>query len=156
MARVSSVEPCMFCGQLPCGCNAKKAKPKSSPRTKKPAAPTSEPSLTVDQTVEVESKPVSNRQSMVERMRARAASSPVPPPSPVRARPKVAPDPELSNEEFEMLPAIRALSDEFIIAKEDIAPWRKYLEKPPSARERALTWKSKVNRKNGPEGGPQP
>jgi hypothetical protein len=140
MPRASSVEPCLLCGMMPCGCS-KPAKPKAAPSRKR-VSPLSEPTVTVVE------EPVVKRQSMTDRMRARAAQAPAPPrpvEAPVRAKPtaKSAELPELAPDELIELAAIRLLDNVFGVEGEAVTRYRPYLEKPPSLAERRAAWKGR-------------
>lgn len=59
MARIKS-DPCMFCGQLPCTCNAKVVKTKAQPRVKAqpvakptPVPVVHKPTLTDEEVIEI-------------------------------------------------------------------------------------------------------
>jgi hypothetical protein len=131
MPRASSVEPCLLCGMMPCGCG-KPAKPKTAPSRKR-ATSLPEPTETVVE------EPVVKRQSMTDRMRARAVEAPV------RAKPtaKSAELPELAPDELIELAAIRLLDNVFGVEGEAVTRYRPYLEKPPSLAERRAAWKGR-------------
>jgi hypothetical protein len=140
MPRASSVEPCLLCGQMPCACG-KPAKPKAA-TSRKRASSLSEP------TEVVREEPVVKRQSMTDRMRARAAQAPAPPrpvEAPVRAKPtaKSAELPELAPDELIELAAIRLLDNAFGVEGDAVTRYRPYLEKPPSLAERRAAWRGR-------------
>lgn len=141
MPRASMVEPCLICGELPCACG-KPAKPRAASR--KRATPLSKPAEVAHE------EPVVVRQSMTDRMRARAAQAPVPPKpveAPVRAKPtaKSAELPELAPEDLQTVAAIRIFAERFDVelAEPDRIKYGPYLEKPPSLAERRAKWKGR-------------
>lgn len=151
MARASSVDACLICGQLPCQCNAKKAAPRkrAAPKVTAPA---------VQEFVEpvVFEEPPVKRQSMLERMRARAAEAPitpiVPPPG-ARAKP-TAKSAELSPEDAQELRAIRLLQSELgaeLMDENDRRRWKVELEKIDPRTDRAAAWKAR--RRDATKGG---
>ena len=150
MPRASSVDPCLLCGQLPCACVSTRPKAKAKPRARKVA---SEQVISAEPAVTVAPQPAPSRQSMVERMRARAAAAPpLPPPVvrevPRRARPTAEharPKP-LSVEDAETLKAVRVLSDAFEIHPDDLKRWKPYLDQPETPQERAAQWRKRRER----------
>jgi hypothetical protein len=139
MPRVSSVDPCLICQALPCECNKSAARP----RTRKVAPSRERATPSVQDSGETTNPPVATRQSMLERMRARAAQAPAISSAPVRARPTAA-SAELKGltpDDAIEVAAIRALSDAFSLEGDAVEKWRPYLEREPSRAERAAAWR---------------
>jgi hypothetical protein len=136
---------------LPCQCSSAKRTPRKR-AVPKVTAPDVQESV---EPVVFEHMPV-QRQSMLERMRARAAQAPVtpivPPPG-VRAKP-TARSAELSPEDQQELTAIRLLQSKLgatFIDPADEQRWKQHLNKPVPQEDRAAAWKAR--RRNATEGG---
>lgn len=153
MPRASMVEPCLICGEMPCACS-KPAKPKAAPSRKRAS---SLPKPTED----VHEEPVVIRQSMADRMRARAAQAPAPPlpvEAPVRAKPtaKSAELPELAPDDLLTVAAIRVFASKFDVelSAADQNRYGPYLNKQPSLAERRAAWRGRIS--NGKAGEASP
>jgi hypothetical protein len=141
MARASSLDPCLLCGCLPCECVTA-----TRPRARKAAPSRERATPAVKETVEPSVEPDVVRQSMLARMRARAAEAPPPPvatPEPTRARPTHASSelPSLAPDDAIEVAAIRALQTGFEVSGDAVDKWKTYLEKPPGRAERVQAWK---------------
>lgn len=144
--RASQAEACLICMSLPCQCE----RPARAKPVARKASPPKKEERPVEETVTPVVQPVDRRQSMLDRMRARAAAAPSPapisailPPAPVRAKPTAA------SAELRSLPAddamevaaIRALQTCFDVEGQAVDRWREYLDKEPSRAERAAAWR---------------
>lgn len=133
MARVSKHEVCLICGEAPCVCGKPaKAKP---PRARRVAAP--EP-------VAEPTPPPPPKPSALNAMKAAAQAAKLEQKRDEPAK-SAGPSTDLSESDALFISALRALMP-LGIAEEDIAPFRKHLDNPPSVPERSAAWRARRRR----------
>jgi len=133
MARVNKTEECMFCGNVPCTCNAPEPKPKAAPKASKPRA-SSKPKPEALSSEEEVVLPTPARPVKVNVLAAmKAAAKPEPTPV-LTARPDDEVSPELAS-------ALRAFDNLGMIHPEDRRKFAPVLDSPPRPEERAVTWR---------------
>lgn len=133
MARVSKVDPCLICDQVPCECN------KPEPKAAKPRLPKAKPVVNVEDSRTTTpaparpSKPV--RPSVVAAMKERAAATPPPPTAaPMGGQPADAATPGLKA-------ALKALWPLLHPDEKVRYPWAE-----PDLNDRRDAWKARVKR----------
>lgn len=125
MARASKVDACMFCGEVPCICNAPAPKAKPEPKARAPRKKAEPRPLEKS----VEKKPVA---SIHEAMK-KAAKKKAWLPEEVQGALN---DPELVS-------AIQAAR--ILMGEEELEKWKPVFDKQLTAAERATVWKARNN-----------
>lgn len=140
MARGSRLEECMICGEAPCICNAKPAKP---PKAKKSPAPAQSEPVTAALPA-----PVAKRTGGGARAAMKAAAMDAPqrptmartaPPAPIRAAPEISFG---TDEELIWRNAVRVLNNAGLLDEEAKLEQSMILNGEPSPREQLATWKA--------------
>lgn len=130
MGRVSKVEACMICGEVPCACNKRAAKPaKKSKPTAAPQRPRTSAKFTP---------------GMVATTRPDDAASGGP--APAIGQPLDAPKPDMTRsiEELACDEAIRTIHTILGLCKEDAEKYRAVFSSRMSTEERLRLWKWRV------------
>lgn len=144
MARVSKVETCLICDQVPCECSA--GSKKKTPAKPRRIDGQGGEALKVERQRD-EASPVPRPGSARDRMKAAAAAAPKPKPgtvrtSPTEARVKPPQPPPSPDPNLVFASALRNLAP--ILHSEELERYKMILGAAPTMTERAAAWRARV------------